>query len=65
MSAPLEADWSEIVDNVQTTWAQRMAETVAESARWRAAAAAAQRQLADLRTRIEALEADRDSAAGD
>ena len=54
---PITADWSDIADYTAAIWAQRMAETVAEAARWRAVATAAQRRLAELATRIEALEA--------
>lgn len=72
MSAPahLEADWAQIADNLTSTWARRLADTVAESARWQAAAQAAQARITELTARVEALEsgdgkADHAAAAGD
>ncbi len=53
----ITTDWQEILDYVTSLWAQRMAETVTEAARWRAVASASQRALTDLQARVAALEA--------
>ena len=53
----VSTDWQEILDYITATWAQRMAETVTEAARWRAVASASQRALTDLQARVAALEA--------
>jgi len=56
-------DYQEVLDYVTTLWAQRMADTVTEAARWRAVATAAQRTLAELQARVEVLERGPDAAA--
>lgn len=59
----ITTDWSEILDYTAAIWAQRLAETVAEAARWRAVAVATQRALDELGARVATLEGAPDATA--
>ena len=52
----LAVEWSDVVDGLAALHAQQLSAANLEAARWRAAATGAQAALAELRTRIEALE---------
>ena len=54
---PLQVDPQEVMDYAAGLFAQQLASAVTEAARWRSAALGAQRAIADLQTRVLALEA--------